>query len=84
MRNKYRGTCYRCGKTVEPGDGHFERFEGRWRTQHADCAIELRGTPDPERVAATHRRWARAATLTGKAGQRARRNLREAGNDRGT
>ena len=42
MRNKYAGPCYRCGQTVAPGDGHFERHNGGWRTQHADCAIEHR------------------------------------------
>ena len=42
MRNQYPGTCYRCGKTVEAGQGHFERNAGRWRTQHATCAIEHR------------------------------------------
>ena len=42
MRNKYAGTCYRCGKTVAPGDGHFERHQGGWRTQHASCAIKHR------------------------------------------
>lgn len=49
MRNRYPGTCYRCNLRVEIGDGHFERFNGRWRTQHAACVIENRGTPDPER-----------------------------------
>lgn len=47
MRNKFPGTCYRCGTRVEVGEGHFERL-GRirpvvWRTQHADCAIKYRG-----------------------------------------
>lgn len=44
MRNKYPGICYRCGKTVASGDGHFERYKGsrKWRTQHATCAIEHR------------------------------------------
>ncbi len=42
MRNKYPGTCYRCGKTVETGAGHFERHNGGWRTQHAGCAISGR------------------------------------------
>ena len=27
MRNKYKGICYYCGKTVEVGDGHFERHD---------------------------------------------------------
>lgn len=45
MRNKYPGICYRCGKRVEVGEGHFERVPGRgWRVQHADCAIKYRGT----------------------------------------
>lgn len=43
MRNRYAGTCYRCNQRVEPGDGHFERFKGSWRTQHATCAIAYRG-----------------------------------------
>ena len=47
MRNKYPGICYRCGKMVAKGDGHFERIPGarrgqRWRTQHAQCAINAR------------------------------------------
>jgi hypothetical protein len=42
MRNKYAGTCYRCGENVQPGEGHFERHKGGWRTQHADCAINAR------------------------------------------
>jgi len=24
MRNKYKGTCYRCNKLVDVGEGHFE------------------------------------------------------------
>jgi hypothetical protein len=49
MRNKFPGVCYRCGKTVEPWKGHFERIKGgswgnRWRIQHAECAIKYRGT----------------------------------------
>lgn len=42
MRNKYPGICYRCGKPVEKGAGHFERHKGRWRVQHAECAIKAR------------------------------------------
>lgn len=42
MRNRYPGTCYRCGGHVEKGEGHFERHQGDWRTQHADCAIRAR------------------------------------------
>lgn len=44
MRNRYAGICYRCGKIVQPGQGHFERYASGWRTQHADCAIKYRGT----------------------------------------
>jgi hypothetical protein len=43
MRNKYQGICYRCGKTVMPGEGHFEKIKnGGWNVQHAECAIEYR------------------------------------------
>lgn len=53
MRNRFPGTCYRCGKPVAAGAGHFEKITernrrpgetGTWRTQHASCAIEHRGT----------------------------------------
>ena len=44
MRNRYKGTCYRCGLEVAAGDGHFERYKGKWLTQHATCAILYRGT----------------------------------------
>ena len=42
MRNKHKGICYRCGKVVEVGGGHFERYKGGWRVQHASCAIKYR------------------------------------------
>ena len=42
MRNQYPGTCYRCGKRVEAKAGHFERHNGGWRVQHAECAIKYR------------------------------------------
>jgi len=42
MRNKYPGICYRCGKPVAAGKGHFERHNRGWRVQHADCAIIAR------------------------------------------
>jgi len=45
MRNKYPGTCYRCGQTVGKGQGHFEKVKGTynsWRVQHASCAIKHR------------------------------------------
>ena len=34
MRNRYPGYCYKCGKYVEKGQGHAERYKGRWRVQH--------------------------------------------------
>lgn len=77
MRNTYGGTCYRCSGYVAPGDGRFERFRGGWRVQHASCAIEHRGTPDPERAADRWRRMALLAQQTGRKAQRARRWLRE-------
>lgn len=77
MRNSYPGTCYRCNGHVAAGEGHFERFRGGWRVQHATCAIEMRGTPDPERQA-DQLRWTKYwATKTGKRAQRARQRLRE-------
>lgn len=76
MRNQYPGKCYRCGKTVDAGDGHFERFAHSWRLQHATCAIEHRGTPDPARQALNHNNMKVRATGTGKRAQRARRALR--------
>lgn len=44
MRNRFPGTCYRCGQLVRKGEGHFERQHDRWQTQHAECAIKYRGT----------------------------------------
>jgi len=52
MRNRYPATCYRCGKIVDVGQGHFQRaqknikvkFTSGWITQHAECAIKYRGT----------------------------------------
>lgn len=76
MRNRYPGTCYRCGDHVAAGDGHFERFRGAWRTQHATCAIEMRGTPDPLRAADQQQRREARAVGTGKRAQRARAALR--------
>lgn len=42
MRNRFPGTYYRCGGHVAKGADHFERYQGGWRTQHADCAIKAR------------------------------------------
>lgn len=76
MRNRFAGKCYRCGANVAPGDGHFERFNGGWRTQHASCAIEFRGKTDPAREAATKGIMEQRASGTGKTAQRARKWLR--------
>ena len=42
MRNKYAGTCYQCSKTVEAGEGYFERHNGGWRVQHVECCKKSR------------------------------------------
>lgn len=46
-RNKYPGICYRCDRPVAVGAGHFERHKGKWRTQHAECAIAARQSEGP-------------------------------------
>ena len=77
MRNRYGGDCYRCGKWCAPGEGHFERFLGRFRVQHATCAIENRGTPDPEKLRVMTHRAEQRANGTGKRANRARKFLKE-------
>ena len=56
MRNKFPGVCYRCGKPVEKGEGHFEKIRNswpvKWRTQHATCAIEFREKRKKEQMEA--------------------------------
>lgn len=54
--NAFAQPCYRCNRTVEPGQGFFERDRRRlagraqqgsrrlWLCQHAACAIVFRGT----------------------------------------
>lgn len=78
-RNTFGGVCYRCSKWVAPGEGHFERFRGHWRVQHATCAIEFRNTPDPDREADQLARRLRLAKGTGKSAQKARKRLRDEG-----
>ena len=46
MRNRFGGDCYKCGLWVAPGTGHFERHNGRWRTQHGLHAGQGRVTCD--------------------------------------
>lgn len=57
MRNKYEGICYKCGKTVEVGRGHFERIKygtakwkagQRWRVQHVEHARKLSKVESPQ------------------------------------
>lgn len=51
-RNKYPGICYRCGKNVEVGQGHFQRsqqnikvkFATKWLLQHSECVFKHKGT----------------------------------------
>jgi hypothetical protein len=56
MRNRFAGPCYRCGKTVEAGQGFFERPDPKrrvkfnlhpsvkWLTQHKECSVRFYGT----------------------------------------
>ena len=37
-RNIYPGYCYCCGEYIEPGYGHFERNNGKWRIKCVKCA----------------------------------------------
>lgn len=75
MRNSHPGLCYRCKKWCVAGDGHFERFGGGWRVQHATCAIEHRGTPDPDRQALVLQQKRQEAAGTGRRANRARKWL---------
>jgi hypothetical protein len=79
VRNRFGGTCYRCQEWCAPGEGHFEKYSGGWRVQHASCAIRFRGQPDDERKADTLAELQRRALGTGKRAQRARRELRDRG-----
>lgn len=42
MRNRYAGTCYYCGSTVEKQAGHFEKINKGWRVIHAECVFRQR------------------------------------------
>ena len=80
MRNKFADSCYRCGENVKMGEGHFERYAGKWRTQHASCAIQYRGCGDPVVGGrdATQLHYARQdAKGTGRRAQKARKFLRD-------
>jgi hypothetical protein len=51
MRNQFSGFCFRCGDSVRPGDGHFQKAGSgnrvKWLVQHKDCAIRWRGAKPP-------------------------------------
>ena len=87
MRNKYPGQCYRCNMTVRSGEGHFQRVDRKWLTQHAECAIKYRGTEvgvdlearDQQRKFLAQRQieiWKVKARGTGSNASKARRALR--------
>lgn len=57
VRNRYPGQCYRCGETVYPCEGFFEKISdkqralfrgylpnGQWLHQHARCCATYRGS----------------------------------------
>jgi len=83
MRNRFPGTCYRCGETVPAGEGHFEKtpFTRFWRVQHTGCAIKFRGTDvgkpgeSEKRAEMANRKLFANAKLSGEKGRRARRQL---------
>lgn len=77
MRNRYPGTCYRCNEWVAAGDGHFEKFKGQWRVQHASCAIQNRGKPDKARIEHMRTKLESKASGTGRIAQKARARLRK-------
>lgn len=41
-RNKYGGVCYYCHTYCARGDGHYERYAGRYRLIHAECVTKQR------------------------------------------
>lgn len=58
MRNKYPSDCYRCGKRVDVGAGHFERQRGSWQVQHVNCCVthrELRLVHSVDKSNAEHK-----------------------------
>lgn len=69
MPNHYSGTCYRCGREVLGGEGHFERIRDerrgeqggrRWRVQHAACALAARREQTAQRGAGSQRKEVQA------------------------
>ncbi len=69
MRNRFSGTCYKCGCHVPVGYGFFERCEGgrtKWRVQCVRCADGREVGPDDPEVLRAQR--LRARSLARKAG----------------
>lgn len=55
MRNRYPGTCYKCGRHVPIGYGFFERVNyskhgKKWRVQCVKCADSRDVKPDDKEV----------------------------------
>lgn len=66
MRNKYPGTCYRCGKPVAAGEGHFEMmryFNPKHPTQYPNAP---KWYPDAPRWRTQHASCAISARQAGE------------------
>ena len=55
MRNRYPGTCYKCGEYVPVGYGFFEKVHdhsqrGKWRVQCVKCCDGRDVNPDDKEV----------------------------------
>lgn len=63
--NTYAGTCSDCGTRVAAGAGHLgPKVNGRWTTQHTDCANNTpKASKGSYRATAPYR--ARRACITG-------------------
>ena len=61
-RNRHPGTCYQCGRRVDPDTGHFERHNGGWRIKHAN--VSGFGRVTCEEAARQEREYIREATAT--------------------
>lgn len=49
MRNKYPGVCFKCGKNVVVGAGHFEAPTSRRKQWRVQCAEHSRKI-DPKQL----------------------------------
>lgn len=75
MKNRYPGTCYRCGRHCGVGEGLAEKFQGGWRVQHAICAA-VAEEADPREREKRIEFLRHHALQTGQGARRARRELR--------